>query len=78
MTELLVLYPAVMQHDLDAVATIYHSLGLQVNTQKTEVLVQEICPSPITPKFTTGNTHPESSSKLVLPWEHLNPHLLHR
>ncbi|KAL7388281.1 hypothetical protein ABVT39_010638, partial [Epinephelus coioides] len=41
-----------MQHAMDVMSSVYHSLGLVINAQKTEVLFQERSPSPTPPMFT--------------------------
>lgn len=48
--------PTSILYDLNFVSSVYYSLGLQINNQKTEVIVQESSPSPTPPKFTTEGT----------------------
>ncbi len=45
-----------MQRILDALINIYHSLGLQVNTMKTKVLVYQRNPEEDIPQFYINNT----------------------
>ena len=48
--------PAAMQHALNIMSSVYSSLGLVINTQKTEVIVQERSPSPVPPVFSINGT----------------------
>ncbi len=43
--------PDSLQHALNTITSLYQSFGLQVNTQKTEVMSHLSTPAPITPSF---------------------------
>ncbi len=43
--------PDSMQHALNTISSLYQSFGLQVNTQKTEVMLHLYTPAPIPPSF---------------------------
>ncbi|CAJ1063209.1 hypothetical protein Hamer_G025794 [Xyrichtys novacula] len=45
-----------MQRALDTMSFIYSSLGLAINTPKTEVMIQERCPSSVNPVFSINGT----------------------
>ena len=45
-----------MQHILDTLSSLYQALGLQINTRKTEVIVQQINPNQNIPVFTINGS----------------------
>ena len=45
-----------MQHILNTISSIYQALGLQINTRKTEVIVQQVNPNQEVPRFTINDT----------------------